>query len=81
MYKANINCSILNEHVDFLIKQDLVEKHTVEKERVVFSITKRGMNVLKYFWERTQALPVIEESRSQSTPIPFRPTSRSLKIR
>jgi predicted transcriptional regulator len=77
MYKANINCSILSEHIDFLIKQDLIEKHIVEKERVVFSITKRGMNVLKYFRELKQVLPIIEESRSQSTSFSFQQISRT----
>ena len=78
MYKANVNCSILNEHLDFLIKQGLIEKHIVEKERAVFKITKSGMNVLKYFRELTQALPIIEESRSQTTPIPYKQTNRRL---
>ncbi len=78
MYKANVNCSILNEHLSFLIKQGLIEKHIVEKERVVFKITKSGMNVLKYFRELTQVLPIIEESRSQTTPIPYKQTNHRL---
>jgi predicted transcriptional regulator len=63
MYKANINCSILNEYLDFLIKQGLVEKRIVEKEHNVFAITQRGTNVLKYFRELTLALPIEEETR------------------
>ena len=61
MYKANVNCSILNEFLDFLIKQGLVEKRTIEKERIVFAVTQRGINVLKYFRELTLVLPIIEE--------------------
>ncbi len=63
MYKANINCSVLTEDLNFLIKQKLVEERIVEKSRVVFAITPRGTTVLKYFRELTQALPIIEESR------------------
>jgi predicted transcriptional regulator len=66
MYKANINCSILNEYMDFLIKQGLIEKRTIKKERIVFAITQRGINVLKYFRELIQALPVVEETRHQT---------------
>src|SRR5665647_2379323 len=60
MYKANVNCSILNECLGFLIKQGLIEKRIIEKERIVFAITQRGIDVLKYFRELTQALPIIE---------------------
>ncbi len=67
MYKANINCSILNECLDFLIKQNLIEKRIIKKERIVFTITQRGIDVLKYFQELTQALPIIEEAQSQTT--------------
>ena len=67
MYKANVNCSVLKEYLDFLIKQELIEKRTIKKERIVFAVTQRGINVLKYFRELTQALPIIEETRSQLT--------------
>ncbi len=63
MYKANINCSVLNEYIDFLIKQDLIEKRTIKKERIVFEITQRGKTVLKYFRELEQALPILEETK------------------
>jgi predicted transcriptional regulator len=69
MYKANVNCSILNEYLNFLIKQGLVEKRIIEKEHIVFKVTQRGINVLKYFHELTQALPIIEDPRKQTTPL------------
>jgi predicted transcriptional regulator len=69
MYKANVNCSILNEYLDFLIKQGLVEKRTIKKEHIVFAVTQRGINVLKYFRELTLALPIIEDPRRQTTPM------------
>ena len=33
MYKANVNCSVLKEYLDFLIKQGLVEERTAGKQR------------------------------------------------
>jgi len=69
MYKANVNCSILNEYLDFLIKQGLVEKRIIKKERIVFAVTQRGINVLKYFRELKLILPIIEEPRRQTTPL------------
>lgn len=66
-YKANVNCSVLKEYMDFLIKQDLVEERLAKKSHAVFAITQRGINVLKYFRELTQALPIVEEARSQTT--------------
>jgi predicted transcriptional regulator len=71
MYKANVNCNILKEYLDFLIKQGLIEKRTITKMRVVFAITQRGINALKYFHELTQVLPIIEEARRQTNPLPL----------
>jgi len=68
MYRANVNCSVLKEYLDFLIKQSLVEEHIVGKARVVFVVTQRGITVLKYFKELKQVLPIVEEARNL-TPI------------
>jgi predicted transcriptional regulator len=70
MYKANVNCSVLREYLDFLIKQNLVEERNVGKSRTVFAISQRGITVLKYFRELQQILPIIEETRNMvPTPI------------
>jgi len=60
MYKANVNCSVLSRYLDFLIQQNLVEKRTLKKKRVVYAITDRGRTVLKYFLELQRALPITE---------------------
>ena len=65
MYKANVNCSVLKEYLDFLMKQGLVEERTVGKRRVVYAVSQRGITVLKYFKELRQVLPIAEEARSQ----------------
>jgi predicted transcriptional regulator len=70
MYKANVNCSVLKEYMEFLIKQGLVEERTVGKRRVVYAITQRGITVLKYFRELQQVLPIVEEAGNQAL-IPF----------
>jgi predicted transcriptional regulator len=70
IYKANLNCSVLKEYLDFLIKQGLVEERTIGKERVVYAVTQRGITVLKYFKELKQVLPIVEEARNQ-TAIPY----------
>ncbi|HJX02519.1 MAG TPA: winged helix-turn-helix domain-containing protein [Candidatus Bathyarchaeia archaeon] len=70
MYKANVNCSVLKEYLDFLIKQNLVEERTIGKRRVVYAVTQRGITVLKYFRELKQVLPIVEEARNR-TPVPF----------
>jgi predicted transcriptional regulator len=69
MYKANVNCSVLREQLDFLIKQNLVQERIIKKERTVFAVTPRGITVLKYFRELTQALPIIEEARTIRAPL------------
>jgi predicted transcriptional regulator len=58
MYGANVNFRILNEYLDFLIKQGLVEKRNIENGHVVFRVTQHGIDVLKYFRELTMVLPI-----------------------
>ena len=68
MYKANVNCSVLKEYLDFLIKQNLIEERTVRKKRIVYALTDRGITVLKYFRELKGVLPILEEGRSPQPP-------------
>lgn len=51
MYRANVNCSLLKKYLDFLIKQNLVEKRPFGKRRFVYTITERGLTALKQFRE------------------------------
>jgi len=62
MYKVNINCNVLKDYLEFLIKQDLVEERTVGEKRVVCVITQRGRLVVKAFEELKQVLPITEET-------------------
>jgi predicted transcriptional regulator len=66
MYKANVNCKVLKEHLDFLTKQGLVEEKIIRRERLVYAITQQGMTVLKYFRELKEVLPIVEETRNQA---------------
>ena len=68
MYKANVNCSVLKEYLDFLLKQNLIEERTVGKQRTVYGLTDRGITVLKYFRELRGVLPIIEEGRAPQPP-------------
>ena len=65
MYKANVNCSVLKQYLDFLTQHNLVEEQTLHKKRnktrVVYAITERGRTVLKYFRELNNALQITEE--------------------
>ena len=70
MYKANVNCSVLRNNLDFLIKQKLVEERIIKKH-TIFAVTNRGINVLKYFKELTNALPIIEASRNKNSRTPL----------
>jgi predicted transcriptional regulator len=63
MYKSNVNCKVLKEQLEFLIKNGLVEEKILRKERVVYGITPKGSQVLKYFREIEQVFPMKEEVR------------------
>ena len=72
MYKANVNCKVLKEYLDFLLKQGLIEERYVGKSqsRIVYANTPRGITVLKYFRELNKALPIIEED-SKALPLAY----------
>ena len=67
MYETNVNCCILKEYLDFLMKQNLVEKRNVGKQRAAYSITQRGITVLEYSREIKQALPIVDENYNFTT--------------
>ena len=66
MYKSNVNCTVLKQHLAFLMRQNLVEEQTIRKKRnqtrVVYAITERGITVLRYFREINSALQIAEEA-------------------
>jgi predicted transcriptional regulator len=66
MYKSNVNCSVLKEQLDFLIKNSLVEERIVKRERVVYALTQKGTNVLKAFREIKKIFPLLEEEKRQA---------------
>jgi predicted transcriptional regulator len=70
MYKANINCEVLKEYLDFLLKQNLIEERIVSKNRIIYAVTQRGITVLKCFRELKMVLPIVEEARN-SIPVPY----------
>ena len=65
MYKANVNCSVLKQNLDFLIQQNLMEEQIRRKKRnkikVRYAITERGKTVIRYFNEVNRALQITEE--------------------
>lgn len=61
MYRANVNCAVLKQDLDFMIRHNLVDQ-TWRKKRVVYAITERGRTALRYFRELNTALQITEET-------------------
>lgn len=61
--RANVNCSVLSEYLEFLLKQGLIEERPVKQNRIIYAVTQHGLTVLKAFRELEQALPILEEER------------------
>jgi len=66
IYKANVNCSVLKETLDFLIQQNLIEEQITVKKRnktkIRYAVTEKGRTVLKYFSKVDEALQLTEDS-------------------
>jgi predicted transcriptional regulator len=69
MYKANVNCRVLKEYLDFLTKQKLIEERVVRKGKVVYANTAHGTEVLKFFREIDKMLPLLEEEGKTLPPL------------
>jgi len=62
MYKANVNCSVLREQLDFLIQQNIVTEKTSKKEKIVFELTEKGFSILRTFRELQTLMPIDDEN-------------------
>ena len=65
---ADIECSSLKQHLEFLMAHKLVEERSHPKENNAYAITERGLAVFKtlkaeeYFKKLRSALPVLDEA-------------------
>jgi len=74
---------VLNRHLNFLVKNGVVEKRRFSDKLILYAITERGLAVfktlraLKYFEKLRDSLPVVEEAREIAAVLSKR--SRGLK--
>ena len=57
MQKSNLNSNVLKNYFDFLIKQNAVEEKSVERKKIVYAITERGLYLIRCFKELNQVIP------------------------
>lgn len=66
MYKANVNCSVLKQNLEFLIQQNLIEEQIKIKRRnktkIRYAITEKGKTVIKHFNKVDIALQITEDT-------------------
>ena len=62
-YEAKISYNELKKYLSFLLTQGLVDEQKVDKRRMVYSITRRGITVLKYLKELKQVAPITNQTR------------------
>jgi predicted transcriptional regulator len=66
-YKTSIDCTILSKHLDFLVKNGLVEERMLGK-KLLYAMTERGMTVFrtldfqKYLKKISNTLMQIDEA-------------------
>jgi predicted transcriptional regulator len=63
MYIVNVNCIILKDVLDFLMKQGLVEEKIIKRGSKIYAITQLGVTVLEQFRELKEALPIVEKHK------------------
>ncbi len=65
--KLNINPAVTAEHIDFMQKQQLIEKIAISPKRHEFGITKRGKELKKHF-ELIRQKVYVESEAQVATP-------------
>ena len=60
-YKTNAENCKLEKCMEFLLNQDLVNQRTINRANPVYSVTKRGVTVLRYFGENKKGIFVLED--------------------
>jgi DNA-binding PadR family transcriptional regulator len=79
MHKANVNCNVLKNYFDFLIKQGAVEEKCVGRDRIVYAITERGLYLIRCFKALNQVIPTVKiKSEIPSTKASARKSNESL---
>ena len=56
-HKTDLSQSVLKQHLNFLMQQNLVEKQNLGKDKIFYAITERGLRVLNV------VVPIVEEVR------------------
>jgi len=57
VHKTDLSQSVLKQHLDFLMQQNLVEEQKFGKDKIFYAITERGLRVLNV------VVPIVEEVR------------------
>lgn len=65
MYKVNVCYKFLEEYLEFLIQQNLVERKLAHGRKAKYSITQKGLNLLRTCEELKEVLPEIEEKSGE----------------
>jgi len=59
-HKTDISQKVLKQHLNFLVRQNLVEKQNLGKDETFYAITERGLKMLYI------VSPIIKEARKTS---------------
>ena len=51
VYETNTNCSVLKEHLKFLIRKECIIEQTLKNKNIIYDISEKGLLVLKHFNE------------------------------
>jgi predicted transcriptional regulator len=63
MGKSNVKGKVMIEQLEFLLKNSLVEEELIAKESAAFTITAKGINVLRFFGKIDHIVTVEEEKK------------------
>jgi len=60
MHKVNVNCNVLKNYFDFLIKQGAIEEKYFGQDKFVYAVSERGLYLIRCFKGLNQVIPTMK---------------------
>ena len=80
MYKINACYIYTEQYLDFLIKNQLVEKTVFSKRKATYAITEKGITLLRIYQELEKALPIVNRKKVEENLLEMTKDNRKPKI-
>ena len=63
VYRASISYRVLKRFLTYLLTEQLIQERKMDDDRVIYTITQKGITTFKCFRKLKQVLPVLQKEK------------------